>query len=41
MTGKEKCNLLKEIRRELAESNGIVYLTSECSSVAVNISTFL
>ena len=31
MTGKEKCNLLKEIRRELAESNGIVYLTSECT----------
>lgn len=31
MTGKEKCNLLKQIRREIAETNGIVYLTSECT----------
>lgn len=31
MTGKEKCKLLKAIRREIAENNGIVYLTSECS----------
>ena len=30
MTGKEKCRLLKQIRKEIAESNGIVYLTSEC-----------
>lgn len=30
MTGKEKCKLLKQIRREIAESNNIVYLTSEC-----------
>ena len=31
MTGKEKCRLLKAIRQEIAESNGIVYLTSECT----------
>lgn len=31
MTGKEKCNLLKQIRQEIAESNGIVYLTSDCT----------
>ena len=31
MTGKEKCKLLKAIRREIAETNGIVYLTSECT----------
>lgn len=31
MTGKEKCRLLKQIRKEIAESNGIVYLTSECT----------
>lgn len=30
MTGKEKCRLLKQIRKEIAEANGIVYLTSEC-----------
>lgn len=30
MTGKEKCKLLKQIRKEIAESNDIVYLTSEC-----------
>jgi len=31
MTGKEKCKLLRQIRKEIAESNGIVYLTSECT----------
>ena len=31
MTGKEKCKLLKQIRKEIAESNGIVYLTAECT----------
>lgn len=31
MTGKEKCKLLKQIRKEIAETNGIVYLTSECN----------
>ena len=31
MTGKEKCKLLKAIRREIAETNGIVYLTSDCT----------
>lgn len=29
--GKRKCELLKQIRREIAEANGIVYLTSECT----------
>lgn len=32
MLGKAKCFLLREIRKEIAESNGIVYLTKECSS---------
>lgn len=31
MTGKEKCKLLREIRREIAEANGIVYLSAECT----------
>ncbi len=31
MTGKEKCELLKAMRQEIAEANGIVYLTSECT----------
>ena len=31
MTGKEKCKLLKQIRKEIAESNGIVYLAAECT----------
>ncbi len=31
LTGREKCSLLKQIRKEIAESNGIVYLTSECT----------
>ncbi len=30
MTGKEKCNLLRQIRKEIAESNGISYLPSDC-----------
>lgn len=30
MTGKQKCDLLKKIRKEIAEKNNIVYLTSEC-----------
>ena len=33
MTEKERCKLLRQIRKELAESNGIVYLTSECTHV--------
>lgn len=28
--GKEKCRILKEIRRRIAEANGIEYVTSEC-----------
>ena len=31
MTGKEKCSLLREIRREIAETNGIDYPASECT----------
>ena len=31
MTGKEKCELLKAMRREIAEANGIVYLSAECT----------
>ena len=30
MTGKEKCELLRSIRREIAERNGIEYLSAEC-----------
>ena len=28
--GREKCRILKEIRRRIAEVNGIEYVTSEC-----------
>lgn len=31
MTGKEKCKLLRQIRQEIADSNGIVYITTECT----------
>ena len=31
MTAREKCSLLRQIRKEIAESNGIVYLSSECT----------
>ena len=30
MTGKEKCKILKEIRREIAEKNDIEWIVSEC-----------
>lgn len=30
MTGKSKCKILKDIRREIAERNDIEFLTSEC-----------
>lgn len=30
MKGKEKCRILKEIRRSIAEENGIEFITSEC-----------
>ena len=29
--GKRKCELLKQIRREIAAANNIVYLTAECA----------
>lgn len=31
MTGKQKCEMLKQLRREIAEANGIVYLSAECT----------
>lgn len=31
MTGKEKCELMKALRKEIAEANGIVYLTTTCN----------
>lgn len=31
MTGKEKCELLKRIRREIARANGIEYETTDCT----------
>ena len=30
MTGKNKCRILKEIRKRIAEENDISYVTSEC-----------
>lgn len=30
MTGKEKCEMLRSIRRQIAEANGIVYMEAEC-----------
>lgn len=30
MNGKSKCKLLKEIRQQVAQSNDIAYVTSEC-----------
>lgn len=30
MNGKSKCKLLKDIRKQIAESNDIAYVTSEC-----------
>lgn len=30
MTGKERCKILKEIRREIAKNNDIEFITSEC-----------
>ena len=31
MTGKEKCKILKEIRKKIAEKNDIEWIVSECS----------
>lgn len=31
MTGKEKCRILRQIRKQIAETNGIDYFTSECT----------
>lgn len=31
MTGKQKCKILKEIRRQIAEANDIRYVVEECS----------
>ena len=30
MNGKTRCKILKDIRRQIAESNDISYVTSEC-----------
>lgn len=30
MTGKQKCELLRKIREEIAEQNDIVYLSKDC-----------
>ena len=32
MTGKKKCKILREIRKQLAEDNGITYLSKDCGS---------
>lgn len=31
MNGKEKCKLLREIRKEIAKANDIIYLTADCT----------
>lgn len=31
MTGKEKCKLLRQIRREIADANGIAYIDAACT----------
>lgn len=31
MTGKEKCKLLRQIRKEIAEANGIEYIVTDCT----------
>ena len=31
MTGKEKCEFLREIRKNMAEANGILYESRECN----------
>ena len=33
MTGREECALMKALRKEIAEANGIIYLSSECDFV--------
>lgn len=32
MTGKEKCNLMRQIRRKIAQANDIIYLSTECDN---------
>lgn len=32
MTGKEKCKILKQIRKEIADRNGIAFVPAECNS---------
>lgn len=39
MTGKEKCNFLKEIRKNIAEHNGIKYEPRECDEDVCNSGT--
>lgn len=31
-TGKKKCKILREIRKHIAEDNGIIYLSKDCGS---------
>ena len=32
MTGKEKCNLMRQIRKKIAQANDIIYLSAECDN---------
>ena len=34
MTGKEKCRLLRQIRKEIAEANNVVFLSADCNNDA-------
>lgn len=34
MTGKEKCRLLRQVRKEIAEANEIVFLSADCNNDA-------
>ena len=39
MTGKEKCNCLKQIRKTIADLNGIEYHPRECDEEVCNCGT--
>lgn len=39
MTGKEKCKLLRQIRKEIAEANDIVFLSADCKNEECHTAT--
>lgn len=36
MTGRKKCEILREIRKQIAKDNGITYLSSDCGNKSQN-----